>query len=359
MLKNKKTIIALSIIPQFLLVKLLAQFPEFIESYYSNGLYPYISKMFRYVLGWLPFSFGDLVYAFAIIYVIRWLFVNRFRAIKDTKYWFVDVFSALAIIYFAFHLFWGMNYYRLPLYKSLGLKADYSTEQLVSVTEKLIKKANVLHVSIAKNDTLKVDIPYHKNDILDMAADGYDGLEKEFPHLAYHPKSVKKSLFSYPLTYMGFSGYLSPLTNEAQVDGLIPVFKFPTTASHEIAHQLGFAAENEANFIGCLAAINNDDIYFQYTGYTFALRFCLNEIYRRDEALYESIVKNVNKGILDNYKEVRTFWEAHQNPIEPMFKIFYGNFLKANSQQKGMESYSYVVALFVNYFEDFNFAQRR
>lgn len=354
MLKKKKTIIALLLIPQYLLVKLLSNYPEFVEIYYSNGLYPIISKIFRYVLGWLPFSFGDLIYAFAIIYAVRWLYKNRKRLRKDTKQWFVDVFTPLSIIYFAFHLFWGLNYYRLPLHKNLNLERDYTTEQLVLVTKKLIEKSNAYHLKITHNDTVKVDIPFSKSDIFKRTQNGYDNLKQVFPHLEYHPKSVKKSLFSYPLTYMGFSGYLNPLTNEAQVDGIIPIYKFPTTTAHEIAHQLGYAAENEANFIGFLASINNDDDYFKYTGYTFGLRFCLNEIYRRDEALYETIVANVNTGILKNYEEIRLFWEAHQNPTEPMFKLFYGNFLKANKQSKGMESYSYVVALLVNYFDTNN-----
>ena len=351
MLKNKKTLLALSLIPQYFLIKLLSNYPEFVEDYYSNGFYQFMSKLFRYTLGWIPFSFGDLVYAFGIIYILRWFYLNRKRLRKDTKRWFIDVASALAIIYFAFHLFWGFNYYRLPLHKSLSLNADYTTEQLILVTEKLIEKSNEIHLKIAKIDTLKVDIPFTKSEILGLAPKGYENLKQVFPHLEYHPKSIKKSLFSYPLTYMGFSGYLNPLTNEAQVDGLIPIFKFPTTASHEIAHQLGYAAENEANFIGCLAAINHDDVYFNYSGYTFALRFCLNEIYNRDECLFEDMVADVNKGVLKNYQEVREFWEAHQNPAEPLFKIFYSNFLKANKQSKGMESYSYVVALIVNYME--------
>ncbi len=352
MLKNKKTSIALLLIPQYIIVKWLAHYPEFVESYYSNGLYPFIAKIFRYTLGWLPFSFGDLIYAFAIIYAIRWLYKNRKRLRKDTKQWFIDVFAVVSLFYFAFHLCWGLNYYRLPLHKNLNLSHDYSTEQLVSVTKKLIEKSNTYHLKITNNDTVKVDIPYSKSDVFKITQNGYDNLKQVFPHLEYQPKSVKKSLFSYPLTYMGFSGYLNPLTNEAQVDAIIPIYKFPTTTAHEIAHQLGYAAENEANFIGALATINNDDIYFKYTGYTFGLRFCLNEIYRRDEALYETIVETVNKGILKNYKEVRDFWEAHQNPTEPLFKLFYSNFLKANSQEKGMESYSYVVALLVNYFEN-------
>lgn len=352
MLKNKKTIIALLIIPQYLLIKWLSHYPEFIETYYSNGIYPYISKLFRFTLGWLPFSFGDLVYAFAIIYIIRWFLKNRKRLRKDTKHWLTDVFAALSILYFAFHLFWGLNYYRPPLYKSLGLKSEYTTEQLVEVTKKLIAKSNKIHSGIIKNDSLPIAIPYSKSVILKMVPIGYNNLKKAFPHLEYYPKSIKKSLFSLPLTYMGFSGYLNPLTNESQVDALIPVYIFPTTASHEVAHQLGYAAENEANFIGCLAAINHDDIYFKYSGYTFALRFCLNEIYRRDEGLFDSLSETVDKGILKNYKETREFWEGYKNPTEPLFKKTYSSYLKANKQDKGMESYSYVVALLVNYFEN-------
>ena len=354
MLKNKKTIIALSIIPQYLIVKLLSLNPEFIERYYSNGFYQFTSKLFRYTLGWFPFSFGDLVYTFAIIYGLRWLYKNRKRIVKDTKLWFVDLFSAVSILYFAFHLLWGMNYYRIPLHKSLDLKKDYTTEQLVSVTKQLIEKSNKIHLDITHNDSVKVDIPYSKRAILKRTSAGYDALKQSFPHLEYHPQSVKTSLFSLPLTYMGFSGYLNPLTNEAQVDSYIPAYKFPTTASHEIAHQLGYAAENEANFIGCLAAISHNNIYFKYSGYTFGLRHCLNEIYMRDEQLYCDLVENVNTGILKNYEEVRDFWEAHQNFIEPYFKIFYNGFLKVNNQDKGMESYSYVVALLVNYFGNNN-----
>lgn len=352
MVKNLKTVIAISLIPQYLLIKWISHYPQFIETYYSNGFYLYISKIFRFALGWIPFSFGDLVYALAIIYILRWLYVNRKRLRKDTKQYIIDVASAVAIVYFAFHLFWGLNYYRLPLHKSLSLKSEYTTEQLVTVTKTLIVKSNAIYSKIAGDDTLKIDIPYSKGDILNLAPKGYDDLKESFPNLEYYPKSAKKSLFSYPLTYMGFSGYLNPLTNEAQVDALIPVYLFPTTTSHEMAHQLGYAAENEANFIGCLAAINHDDIYFNYSGYTFALRFCLNEIARRDEILFEELYKTVNKGVLNNFKEARDFWDAYQNPMEPIFKLTYSSYLKANHQAKGMESYSYVVALFVNYFEN-------
>ncbi len=151
---------------------------------------------------------------------------------------------------------------------------------------------------------------------------------------------------------MGFNGYLNPLTSEAQVNTQIIRYKIPTTASHEIGHQLGFAKENEANFIACLATINHPDPYFRYSGLTFALRYCLNELYIRDKEQGDKLMATVNPGIRENYREVREFWARHQNPFEVIFQTSYNSFLKANNQQGGMKSYSYVVALLVNYYDD-------
>ncbi|WP_435132933.1 DUF3810 domain-containing protein [Formosa sp. A9] len=354
MLKNPKTYLALALLPLYGIVKFLSGYPEIVERVYSNGIYPYISKGFRFTLGWMPFSFGDFIYAFGIIYILHWLFANRKRIITDTINWIVDVLAATTVIYFAFHLFWGMNYYRLPLHSNLGLEADYTTEQLVKVTTLLTNKTNALQFKLTQNDTLKVNIPLTKREIFKISENGYRNLKAQFPHLDYSPKSIKMSLFSVPLTYMGFSGYLNPLTNEAQVDYLIPTYKFPTTTAHEMAHQLGYAAENEANFIGCLATINNDNLHIKYSGYSFGLRHCLNEIYHRDPNLYEDMVAKVNIGVLKNYEETRLFWEQYTNPLEPIFKLTYSSYLEANNQQGGMESYSYVVALLVNYFQEFD-----
>jgi len=349
MLKHKKRLIALSIIPQIIFLKILAHYPNFVESVYSQGIYIWISKAMRYAFGWLPFSVGDILYTALGLYVLRWFYVNRKRIIKDTKHWVLDILSALSVGYFAFHILWAFNYYRLPLHKSLGIEHEYTTVELVDLTQQLIKKTNTLQLQLAKVDSIKVVMPYSKTEILKMIPDGYDALSKEFPYLAYQPRSIKRSLYSIPLTYMGFSGYLNPFTNEAQVDGLIPAYKFPTTGSHEVAHQLGYAAENEANFIGSMAAMHHPNVYFNYSGHAFALRHCLGELYKRDAALYDQLLPLLHKGILKNYQESRDFWDGYENLLEPIFKTTYDNFLKTNNQAGGMASYSYVVALLVNY----------
>ena len=351
MQKYKKVIIAFSFVGVIGITSILKLTPQFVETYYSNGLYIGISKLMRYAFGWLPFSIGDLLYTLATIYILRWFWKNRKRIIKDTRNWLLDVLAAFSVAYFAFHLLWAFNYYRLPLYKSLNISNEYSTEQLIKITKQLITKANKAHALIEPNDTIKIEIPYTKTEILHKVSNGYSGLKKEFPQLNYKPSSIKKSLYSFPLTYMGYSGYLNPFTNEAQIDGLIPKFKIPTTASHEVAHQLGYAAENEANFIGALAAINNDDKYFKYSGYSSIVRHCLFEIYRREPETYRTLISTLNKGIRKNYDETSEFWSNYENPLEPIFKTTYDTFLKTNNQTKGIKSYSYVVALFVNYFD--------
>ncbi|MBC2845692.1 DUF3810 domain-containing protein [Winogradskyella flava] len=348
--KNKKLIITLFLIVQVLIIQVLKHFPQFVEKFYSNGLYVFISKLMHYAFGWIPFSIGDLFYTLASVYLIRWLILNRKRIIKDTFNWILDIGAVVSLAYFAFHMLWAYNYYRQPLSKSLNVEAEYTTEQLLDFTKRLIEKSNSIHDQIALNDSTKVDMPFTKSEVFDKIQNGYAKLSGKYPHLDYQPKSIKKSIYSTALTYMGFSGYLNPFTNEGQVNGLIPTYKFPTTACHEAAHQLGYAAENEANFIGSLAAINNDDIYFKYSGYTFALRYCLVEIYKRDAEAYPTILETVNKGILKNYQEVQSFWKSYETPIEPVFEKTFDNFLKANNQSAGMKSYSYVVALLVNYY---------
>jgi len=280
--------------------------------------------------------------------------LNRKRIVKDTKHWIFDLLAGFSIGYFAFHLLWAFNYYRLPLEKTLHIDSSYTTEELISLTSSLITKANEAQLNITKNDTIKVEVPFTKTELLNMVPEGYSELSKKYSHLAYAQKSLKRSIYSLPLTYMGFSGYLNPFTNEAQIDGMIPKFNYPTTSSHEVAHQLGYAAENEASFVGSLAAMHHQNIYFKYSGYTFALSHCLNELYSRDQKQYEDIVKTINKGILKNYKEANNFWRKYQNPLEPVFKTSYNSFLKANNQTKGIDSYNYVVGLLVNYFEKNN-----
>ncbi len=345
---QRKYILPLLLLIQLIGLKLLTFFPVFIENYYSNGLYPYLSKFSRTVLGWIPFSFGDVVYGILILWAIHWLYQNRKMNWKAKT---LSVLGVVSIAYFIFHLLWAFNYYRLPLFEKMNIKTDYSDAQLLDFTKKLIVKTNEIHLEITKDTAKKVVVPFSQTVVFEKSLVGYTNLSKEYSFFTYEIPSQKKSLFSYVLTYMGFGGYLNPFTNEAQVNDMIPMYNFPSTACHEMSHQMGFASESEANFIGFLASTKNDDLYFKYSGYSHALRYCLSNWEIRNEKISKQLLKEINPGILKNYQESRTFWESHQTFIDTAFHVFYDNFLKLNQQKDGLDSYSKFVDLMVNYYE--------
>jgi len=160
-------------------------------------------------------------------------------------------------------------------------------------------------------------------------------------------------MFSILSSYMGIGGYLNPFTNEAQVNRKTPLFRFPVVSGHEIGHQIGYSAENETNFIGYLVTAKNEDIYFQYSAYSYALSHCLNAIHRTDKNASKELYKQLNEGVIQNYKELQEFHEAYENPFEPIFKSIFSTFLKANNQKDGIKSYGKVVNLMVGYHERF------
>lgn len=258
--------------------------------------------------------------------------------------------SCFSIFYFLFHALWALNYYREPLFEKMQIKKEYTDVELITFTKKLITKTNTIHSQITKNDSLKVIFPYTEAAVFTMNLNGYKNLAKEHDYFTFTNLSTKKSLISLPLSYMGFSGYLNPFTNEAQVNSLIPLYGFPTTVNHEMAHQMGYASESECNFIGFMASIKNDNLYFKYSGYSFALSYCLSSIRMHDEATFKELLKKVHPGILKNYKESDLFWSEYQSPIEKGFHLFYDNFLKINQQKEGINSYSKFVDLMVNYY---------
>ena len=67
MQKKTKLILVVLLPIQILALQLLKHVPEFIESFYSTGIFPVISKIYRYVFGWIPFSIGDIFYFFLIL----------------------------------------------------------------------------------------------------------------------------------------------------------------------------------------------------------------------------------------------------------------------------------------------------
>lgn len=347
--------IAISLPLQVLLVQWAARHPDWVEKYYSQGIYPYISVFFRNLYGWVPFSVGDLLYA-ALILLTIWHLIRQWPKIKAKPLAFLrDLIMSLAILHFTFYCLWGLNYFRKPLAQQLSLEETYTEQQLTTLTSYLLQEANRRQMQLAGDSVQAVQFPFNKREALMKTRQGYASLKEDYPGFTYSQASIKTSLFSKLLSYMGYGGYLNPFTGEAQVNGLLPLFRFPVVCGHEVAHQLGYSAENETNFIGWLVSSRNSDPYIQYAATAYALSYCLSSLELQNSEVRKSISAGMNPGLRRNFEEVRLFWEQFENPLEPLFKSVFDSYLQANGQKDGIRSYSRVVSLLIAYHQEEGF----
>ncbi len=344
---KRKYFLSYFLLFQIIFLQVLKFFQEFVEIFYSNSIYQKVSNFSRFVFGKIPFSVGDILYGLLIVWLLFSVYKNRKATWKQKL---LSTINFISIFYFLFHTLWGFNYYRVPLFEKMKIERDYTDADLLNFTKKIIAKTNQVQLQITKNDSLKVAFPYSLEKAFLMNLEGYRNLSKQYSFFEYTNISIKKSLFSLPLTYMGFGGYLNPFTNEAQVNYLMPIYNLPMTSNHEIAHQMGYGSESECNFVGFLATIKNDNLYFQYSGYSSALRYCLANWEARNPEVLKQLLPTIHTGILKNYQESQDFWKQYETPVETGFKIFYDNFLKINQQEDGLESYSKFVNLMVGYY---------
>ncbi|MFM2139648.1 MAG: hypothetical protein RJA57_1955 [Bacteroidota bacterium] len=328
-------------------------YPDWVESSYSRGIYPVIAQVQRLLFGWIPFSVGDLFYGFLLLVIlyktgslIRVLFRRRF-----TRAYFVTglqqaIFFFL-FVYVCFNALWGLNYNRRGIASQLALDIRPPTvAELDTLTARLQDRVNFYagFVSEAQRDTFN-----RKRQLFQGAVEAYAVAEQRHPFLRYRKRSVKPSLFSYLGNYLGFQGYYNPFTGEGQVNTTVPRFLEPFVTTHEIAHQLGYAKENEANFVGYLACRLSPSYAFRYSVYYDMYHYALGELYQVDSNRVHAYRNTVHPQVRADEKEHRDFYRRYRNPVESLVMWGYGQFLKANNQPAGKRSYNEVVSWLVAY----------
>jgi hypothetical protein len=339
-----------------LLIKTASYFPLWIEKNYSRGLYPRISWFYRSLFGWLPVSLGDLLYAatgflllIKLVQFVKILARRRFK--QESLSGSLKNFFFFAIsIYVYFNLSWGLNYNRPGIAYQLGLSPhNDNANELKLVTSLLVKKVNESRKMVGNDKNLLHS--YRK--VFGQAQLAYNNASVAFPFLQYRTVSIKRSLYGKMGNFLGFLGYYNPFTGEAQVNLTQPRFLVPFVSCHEIAHQLGYASESEANFVGYLAAANSDNAIFHYSAYFDLFNYANQELYLQDSIAAMNNYKLLDPLVKKDEQELRDYWRKSDNIIEPLIKIFYDHYLKANQQTKGMKSYNEVVGWLIAYYKKY------
>ncbi|MFZ6023922.1 MAG: DUF3810 domain-containing protein [Bacteroidota bacterium] len=344
-----------------LILHILGYFPRAVENWYSTGVYKGISATLRVLTKWAPFSIGDCLYILFIISTIAALIRSIIRLNREgwgsqlLVVMGLNLLSKILWIYIVFRLLWGLNYDRLGISYQLKLsKKGYQTEDVIQLSNRLIDSLNACRKRLP--DTL---LPQPSLDsIFRMAGIGYACARDTYSFLNYSHRSIKPSLFTDLADWMGFTGYYNPFTGEAQVRTDVPKLVLPFVACHEIAHQLGYASESEANMVGLIAALASDDPFFRYSAYNDMFSYAQGEeLYLlamdKDSTGFQLAIHS-NRERMDTLvrkdrKEVREFFRKRQHKNSATLNNLYDQYLRINNQEAGLKSYNEVIGWFIAY----------
>jgi Protein of unknown function (DUF3810) len=341
------------------LIKVFSANKDAVEMYYSTSSYASFASFYRAIFARVPFSVGDVLYTIAICYLLvkifhfcRALCSKERRKLLQTN-WKASAkktFHIILIIYLLFNILWGLNYNRIGIAEQLNLtKEKYTIDDLKAINFLLVQKINENKlVLLSKNEnTITTNEMFLKTKI------AYDSAAIKYPFLAYRNPSIKKSMFTWFCNYAKIYGYYNPFTAEANINVDVPAFTQPFTTCHEVAHQLGYAKEMEANFVGYFAAKSSGDAYFKYSTYTDLFSYANNTLYYADTSAAFAYSKLLLPAVVKDFKERRKFNNAHGGPLEPFIKLIYGKFLEQNEQPLGILSYNEVTSFIIGYHKKF------
>jgi hypothetical protein len=329
---------------------LAGNFPLLIEKYYANGLYPIISTMLHFTFNWLAFSIGDVLYAAIILYLIYQVWQIVHCVIKRTYRRLIakilNIIAGFQVFILAFYLLWGMNYFRPPAAEILKLKdQNYTLTELLSVTRLLIDSTNYARYALKP-----AELQSSNNIVFAIAKQAISQATINHTELKSHYPASKPALFTPLLNYMGVSGYFTPFTGEAQVNFMMPLVNKPVTACHEMAHQMGFAREDEANFVGFIAGIKSKNELLKYSAYFLAMQEFMQQVRTRDTAIFNQLKIRIAVPVKNDIKNDQLYWKSYQNQIRYITGLFYDQYLKANNQPEGLQTYNRMINLTMAYY---------
>ena len=334
-------------------IKVWALNESWVEEYYTYGVYPHISGVLRLLLGWIPFSVGDLIYGAAALYLFvkTYQFLVRLRNGATRKGLGARVLRRVLrialLVYVLFNALWGLNYDRQGIARQLDLDVQkYSVDELKTLAGVLHERVNVYGALV---DERERDRLQNNGELFREGIATYRQADDSLPFLHYDYPSIKPSMYTGVGHFFGFTGYYNPFSGEAQLKTTSPVFIKSFVVNHEIAHQLGYGKENEANFVSFLSGRRSANNEVRYSTYFELYLYTLRDLGRKDSMALKALKEQWHPQVQADYAAYLDYLRHSDNVIEPYISQFYDNFLKLNRQPSGKMTYNEVVAWLIAY----------
>lgn len=345
-----------------IVVILIRFYPQFVQWAYSKHVFEWLSMSLRWVSGKVGFALGEYIYILLIIVliynVIRWLFrfKNKIKNFQLTQLFFYRIIKKGSILFIIFEFMWGLNYHQSSPAESFGVSVPthFSEMQMDSLSLALIDQMNQSRAIISdfRLKHLKVD------SLVTQSLLHYSSISKKYAFLKYRQPSIKWAQFPRLGDYIGYLAFYQPISGEAIVRADLPLLTLPFTICHEMAHQLGYASETEANFIAYVVALHSKDPVFEYAMqlqlFTYSQEAQLRMIAKTgDFKKWENVVKRnkalLSPKVLNDRQNIRNFFTSRQSQRIPGSEKLYDQFLIWNKQSKGLDSYNDVLVWAIAY----------
>ena len=348
-----------------ILIFIAPSLPALVERGYSRTLYKWISVPISRLTGFFPFSVAELTLiltgVFALYQVIK-LVVALIRKPRSVPAKILKGLGRVAIaailLYVSFYMLWGLNYSRYSFAQISGLSVTPSSpEELASLARVLTERANALRLQVAEDEQGAMILAGSIRQMLARAEIGYLEGARIYPLLGGSYGRPKAVLLSHYWSYTGISGMYFPFTGEANVNTDMPHLMLPVTAAHEMAHQRGFAREDEANYLAYFTCSLHPDTDFQYSGTVLALIHVMNALYGVDTVAYKQVRSLYSPGLVRDLKNWQDYWRSFAGPVEKISSSVNDSFLRANRQEGGLSSYGRMVDLLLAQFRQDDLAK--
>lgn len=332
---------------------LAPRFSHLIESAYSTKLYFWTIRPYSLVTGLFPFSLAELIIVTMIVFIVYKVARISFMVIRNPRCLIqglpiktARLVLTLSVIYLAFNLMWGLNYSRMTFAEISGLPVEpASVEELAELATHLTNWGNELRRQVVEDERGVMLLPNGIQDMLDRAHLGYEQVGEMYPELSGQYGRPKGVMLSPYWSYTGIGGLFFPFSAEANVNINMPHFMLPSTTTHEMAHQRGFAREDEANYIAYLSSTMHPNLDFQYSGVMLALIYTMRELHRHDVEAWKRIRLEYSDGVKRDIEEWKAYWARYEGPIDQLSTRVNNTYLMANRQEDGVNSYGRMVDL--------------
>lgn len=316
-----------------------------------------LKRFLSWLLNPLPFSMAEVCWAAAILggiaFAVRtvWLLIRREDRLRRLGRRALALLTALLFIDAGYTALWGANYYGSTFSQNSGLTArGASAEELYQLTLSFAAAASELSGAVARDENGV--FCESVSDLFDRSAEVYDGILEEFPCLAGPERRPKPMVFSRLMSYLGFTGFFFPFTGEANLNIDAPRAFLPSTIVHELAHQRGVAAEQEANFVAIMTGLRSGDPAYRYSSALMGYVHLSNALYTASYELWSQTGGYLNEQVRADLADNRAYWQQFETPVEEAAGKVYDNFLQTYGQELGMRSYGACVDLLVAYYFD-------